>query len=162
PAAARPATSSSGTSTSDTITFVAHPDGQTDDPERPLAPMFLLQDTRSTLTRLSFSLDGRLLAAGGYRGVLQVWDLTTRCLLRKKRWPSEIGIGALFLSADGSELVALASGSLLALGVASGELVDRRPSRDAWTYVSLCQPSPDRKNVLLFLRQAGYEWHFRL
>ena len=45
--------------------------------------MFTLKHRKNGINCLAFSQDGNLLAASGYRGYVQIWDLTTKQLRRE-------------------------------------------------------------------------------
>jgi WD40 repeat protein len=46
-------------------------------------PMLLLKNTKVTLNCLAFSPDGKLLAAGGYKGEVQLWDAASGKLMAR-------------------------------------------------------------------------------
>ena len=76
---------------------------------------------------LSFSRDGRWLAAGGDFGVLEVWDLRRR----RKVWSIDLGgldVSAPAFSPDGKYVAAgvYGTGSVFLVSVASGKRVDHR------------------------------------
>src|SRR5262245_1715711 len=61
--------------------------------------MLRFKDTKQGLNSLAFSSDGKWLAAGGYRGNVLLWDLTTGTFAGKKRG-CEQNVNTVFLVGD--------------------------------------------------------------
>jgi WD40 repeat protein len=68
--------------------------------------MLLLKDNKITLNCLAFSPDGKWLAAGGYRGVVQLWDTSTGTLTAKLTG-CRTSVGGVFFLSGGAELLVL-------------------------------------------------------
>jgi WD40 repeat protein len=107
-----------------------------------------LFDRKITLNCLAFSPDGLLLAAGGYRGVVQLWELAAG-KLRARLVGLDTSVNAVAFTAEDS-LLAAASAFFVWPLAGSGRIEGRRWLEDA-RHVSAAALSPDRRTVA-----AGY------
>jgi WD40 repeat protein len=109
--------------------------------------VFILEDQkRVSLNCLAFSPDGRTLAAGGYHGVVRLWDLDTKQLSGSYSTGNWNHSAVLFMP-DGEGLLVLVGGRLLlfdALGGFSGE----RPSGETRRFFSAAAGSGDGRLCL--------------
>jgi WD40 repeat protein len=107
-----------------------------------------LFDRKVTLNCLAFSPDGALLAAGGYRGVVQLWEPAVGTL-RSRLVGLHDSVNAVAFTADGS-LLAAGSAFFVWPLTGGGRVEGRRWLEDA-RHVSAAAVSPDRHTVA-----AGY------
>jgi WD40 repeat protein len=108
--------------------------------------MFTLKDNKVVLNGLAFSPDGALLAAGGYRGVVQVWDVAAGRLLSRPVGLQTSVDSVEFASAD--TLIAVGSSAYAwDVGGKSGRIEGRRWLPESFA-IRLAL-SPDRRTAFV-------------
>jgi WD40 repeat protein len=114
--------------------------------------MFTLKDRKVGLNCLAFSPDGRTLAASGYRGVIQLWDLDARRLHATFQTANNCDCSVVFFLPNGKSVAVLNDGTLRLFDV-RGESLGFRPEKDRRRNFCAAAVSPDRKRVCV---AAGY------
>src|SRR3954466_5028635 len=87
--------------------------------------MFTLKDRKVTLNCLAFSPDGDLLAAGGERGVVQLWDVASG-RLRGRPVGLHLGVDFVEFGPAGSLLAAANQAYVWDVGGEGGRIEGRR------------------------------------
>jgi WD40 repeat protein len=109
--------------------------------------MLVFQARKASLTCLAFSSDSRTLAASGYGGCVQLWDLDSHQLRRTLVtgwWKHE----RLFFSSDGRELFVLSCYDIHRFNLSEGERVSKDPQQQTQGALAAAV-SPDGRSMCL-------------
>src|SRR5262249_29495022 len=113
-----------------------------------------LFNLKTNLKCIAFSPDGCLLAVGGDRGLVQVWDATTGELVERLQGARYAVVNRLFFTGGGTGLVAHQSSHLLSWDLNQAEPVAVVCPISTWGPVAL---SPDGTRLVLTASPDGQD-----